>query len=174
MASGHYDPSSGSLRIGADGTDATSIRGILIDPTPPTDDQVLTYDLGTNTLRYESPVVAMEQVYSCSSGLLVGQGVYFSGDLAVDLCDPKDASKMPARGFVATKPTATTCTLKQIGPLGGFVGLVRNTRYWFDPANPGGVTATAVVHPNIEQQAGIGASSGVLDIQLGVPPLVQV
>lgn len=147
----------------------------MIDPTPPTDDQVLVYDLGTNTLRYENQLGTAEQVYSCSSGLLVGQGVYFSGDLAVDLCDPSNASKMPARGFVATKPTATTCTLKQIGPLGGFSGLVRNTRYWFDPTTPGGITDTPVVHPNIEQQAGIGASSaGVLDIQLGVPPLVQV
>lgn len=92
----------------------------------------------------------------------------------VALADASDATKMPAIGFVATKPTATTCDVQSDGELDGFVGLIPGTRYWFDQTTPGGIRASVPTHPAVEQQAGFAKTTTILKIQLGVSPLDQL
>ena len=120
------------------------------------------------------------QVYACPMSAVITDGVYVSGDLTVALADASTAAKMPAIGFIDGKPTATTCTIRAAGPLGGFVDsngdpLVAGTRYFFDPATPGRLKAEAPTPPGpTEQQGGIALSGGFLDIQLGVSPVEQL
>lgn len=125
-------------------------------------------------LAYLASLLITPQVYSCPAGIQVSQGVYISGSLAVDLCDPSDSTKMPAVGFVVSKPTTTTCLVQKNNELGGFSGLVPGTRYWFDATTPGGITRVTPTHPNIEQQAGIAISNTALIIQLGITPIEQL
>jgi len=56
-------------------------------------------------------------VFSCSSGLAVGDIVYLSASDTVAKADGTDAGKMPALGIIVNKPTTTTCILQYGGEL---------------------------------------------------------
>lgn len=126
----------------------------------------------------EARVAALEsvpgstpQTYACPSGASVRDAVYISGSDAVDLADASDPAKMPAIGFIATKPTATTCTIQDEDELGGFtVPLTPGARYYISQTTPGGITTTVPSSPGVEQQAGWAKDATTLKVELGVRP----
>lgn len=126
-------------------------------------------------------VVALEasapvaQTYSCPSGATARQLVYLSGSGAVDLADASNTANMPALGFIASKPTSTTCTLADEDELSGFVGLTPQAVYYADPATPGGITTTLpdVTVGNVVQQVGVAKTATILKIEISTPAPVN-
>jgi hypothetical protein len=125
---------------GGSGTDARSIWDVPIDGPPVVANQTLVYDAGANRLVWRVPPGG--QVYSCPASVAVGDPVYEAGDLAVAGADAVDITKAPALGLVAAKPTATTCTVQQVGELTVPYALPADDSELF-LAVGGGVTQTA-------------------------------
>jgi len=117
---------------------------------------------------------ASQQIYNCLAGVSVRQVVYQSAAGTVAQADASNASKMPAIGFVVTKPSSLACYLQDEDELGGFVGLTAGAAYYVDPATPGGITATQpdVLAGEIVQQVGVAKSATVLRITIATPPPV--
>lgn len=118
---------------------------------------------------------ATPQTYACPSGAAVRQAVYLSGPGAVDIADATDRAKMPAFGFIASKPTSTTCIIQNEHELAGWGGtLTPKARYWI--AAGGSIsTAPPVADGNgVEQQAGFATTDSILDIELGVTPEAEI
>lgn len=120
----------------------------------------------------ESTPGSTQQIYTVSAGVTVRQLLYRSGTGAAALADASDPAKMPAIGFVASKPTATTAVLADEDELGGFVGLTPGAAYYADPATPGGITATQPTTPgHVAQAVGEAKTATVLTIRItGNPP----
>ena len=77
-------------KIGAPATgagDATSIQGIAVDSTAPTDGQELVYDAGMGKYIPKTPAVASPKIYTCPSGATVRQAVYLSASNTVALAN---------------------------------------------------------------------------------------
>jgi hypothetical protein len=123
----------------------------------------------------EAGATAQQQIYSCPMGAAVRQLVYQSGDGAVDLADASDPAKMPAIGFIASKPTATTCVIQDEDELGGFVGLTPDVPYYADPATPGGITPTLpdVLAGEVVQQVCTPKTDAVIRIEISTPAPVE-
>ena len=117
----------------------------------------------------------MPQTFTCPSGVTVRQLLYQSGSGAADLADASNAAKMPAIGFVASKPTSTSCTLQDEDELSGFAGLTPGAVYYADPATPGGITSTLpdVTAGKVVQQVGVAKSATVLRVDISTPPPVN-
>ncbi len=113
------------------------------------------------------------QIYSCPSGAAVNDPVYLSGSGAVDIADATDRAKMPAIGFIASKPTATNCILQDEDELAGFGTLTPGARYWI---GAGGISTSppAVDGNSVEQQAGFAKTADILKIELGVSPEANI
>lgn len=122
----------------------------------------------------ESVPGATPQIYSCPTSASVRDAVYISGPGAADLTDASNPAKMPAIGFIATKPTPTTCTIQDEDELAGFSGLTPGARYYFSQSTPGGITTTAPTAPGVEQQAGHAKDATTLKVELGVSPEAQL
>lgn len=105
--------------------------------------------------------------YSCLSGLSVDDAVYISGNDAVSKASASSAATAPVLGFVLSKPTTTSCTVRWEGEITGFTGLVANTTYFLDTV-AGGITAniSGFVHPNIIQRVGIARNSTTLVLKV--------
>lgn len=101
-------------------------------------------------------------VYSCASGVLVGDPVYVSAADTVAKADGTDAAKMPCIGFVFSKPTATTCIVQYDGE---FIttGLTADTDYYVGAS--GLVTSTAGLA--VVQLIGHSKSTTTLVMQQG-------
>jgi hypothetical protein len=151
-----------------------AVQGVVFDSTPPTNGQIPVFSSGANKAIWTTTTLPAAQTYACPAGAVVTDGVFSTSDLAVDLVDPTNVLRTPAIGFIDSKPTATTCTVRKAGELAGFTGLVAGTRYFFSATSPGKIAATAPSHPNVEQQGGIAVSATILDIQLGASPLIQL
>ena len=113
-----------------------------------------------------------QQTYTVAMGVTTLQLLYRSGSGTAALADASDPNKMPAIGFVASKPTATTAVLADEDELGGFVGLTPGAAYYADPATPGGITATQPTTPGqVAQAVGEAKTATVLTIRItGNPP----
>lgn len=141
--------------------------------SPAPDDAAEALDqLAARVTVLESTPGAAQQVYTVGAGVAVRQLLYLSGSGAADLADASDPAKMPAIGFVASKPTATTAVLSDEDELGGFVGLTPGAAYYADPATPGGITATQPTTPGqVAQAVGEAKTATVLTIRItGNPP----
>lgn len=140
---------------------------------PPTEGQEAWDELAARVRILESTPGAAQQVYTVSAGVTVRQLLYRSGSGTAALADASDPAKMPAIGFVASKPSATTAVLADEDELGGFVGLTPGAVYYADPATPGGITATQpVTAGQVAQEVGVAKSATVLTIHItGNPPI---
>jgi hypothetical protein len=69
------------------------------------------------------PTALVSSVYSCPSGVSVGDAVYLSAADTVDQADADDLTKIPCIGVVISKPTSTSCQVQYYGELSGFAGL---------------------------------------------------
>jgi hypothetical protein len=98
-------------------------------------------------------------VYTCPSGAAINQLVYINGADSVDLADNTSAgSAFPAIGFIAAKPTSTTCIVTWVGELGGFTGLVPGTVYFL--GNSGAyTTAGSLPSPAVNQRVGVARNT---------------
>lgn len=106
-----------------------------------------------------SPV---SDVWDCPSTVAVNDVVYVSG---VDQVDGADASagssKIPAIGFVTSKPTPTTAVVQYAGLLPNtFAGLVPGTAYYLG-LSPGTIVPAGTLFPpgSTVQQVGVARSS---------------
>lgn len=152
---------------------------VIYTPTVPSDwDGTITEgqaawdELAARVRVLESTPGATQQIYTVSAGVTVRQLLYRSGTGAAALADASNPAKMPAIGFVASKPTATTAVLADEDELGGFVGLTPGAAYYADPATPGGITATQPTTPGqVAQAVGEAKTATVLTIRItGNPP----
>lgn len=106
---------------------------------------------GTNRFfpRAEPPMGATEHgsvvegIFDCPGTVAVGDAVALSGANTVDKANAADPTRRPAIGYVASKPTATTCVVVSYGELTVFGGLVAGRIYYLSDAVPGGSTITA-------------------------------
>lgn len=139
---------------------------------PPTDGQEAWDELAARVRTLESTPGVAQQEYTVLAGVTVRQLLYRSGTGAAALADASDPAKMPAIGFVASKPNATTAVLADEDELGGFVGLTPGAPYYADPATPGGITATQPTTPGqVAQAVGEAKTATVLTIRItGNPP----
>ena len=140
---------------------------------PPTEGQEAWDELAARVRVLENTPGLSQQVYTVAMGVTVRQLLYRSGSSTAALADASDPAKMPAIGFVASKPTATTAVLADEDELSGFVGLTPGAVYYADPATPGGITATQPVTPgHVAQPVGEAKSATVLTVRItGNPPV---
>lgn len=82
------------------------------------------------------------QIFDCPSSAQVGDPVYEVADLVVAEADAATTAAAPALGMISSKPTATTCTIVQVGPLAVPYPLPADGTALF-LAVGGGVTASA-------------------------------
>src|SRR4029077_18113206 len=98
-------------------------------------------------------------VYTCLSSAAVGKAVYLSASDAVDDADGTDNTKMPAIGFINSKPTTTSCIVQYDGEVTGLSGLTAGTLYYFGAT--GGLTSSTSGLTTI-QTAGIAKDTTTL------------
>ena len=153
---------------------------VIYTPTVPSDwDGTITEgqaawdELAARVRVLENTPGLSQQVYTVAMGVTVRQLLYRSGSSTAALADASDPAKMPAIGFVASKPTATTAVLADEDELSGFVGLTPGAVYYADPATPGGIKATQPVTPgHVAQPVGEAKSATVLTVRItGNPPV---
>lgn len=139
---------------------------------PPTEGQAAWDELAARVRVLENTPGTGQQTYTVAMGVTTLQLLYRSGTGAAALADASNPAKMPAIGFVASKPTATTAVLADEDELGGFVGLTPGAAYYADPATPGGITATQPTTPGqVAQAVGEAKTATVLTIRItGNPP----
>lgn len=94
--------------------------------------------------------------FTCDPSVTIGQLVYESATNTVAPADATDLTKLPALGFVAFKPTTTTCIVWQYGEMSGFTGLTIGPVYVSD-ITPGGVRSDSPV-TGYRQQVGVATS----------------
>ena len=106
----------------------------------------------------------------CTATESVGDPVYISAPKAggrwqVRQADPADDAKMPAIGFVSSKPSATTCYVQVAGDLDGFAGLTAGQPVF---AAFGGVEQPPIAYPlagiKSVQRLGIAVSSDTVHV----------
>lgn len=157
-----------------------SASGVTYTPTvpgdwdgPPTEGQAAWDELAARVRVLENTPGTGQQTYTVAMGVTTLQLLYRSGSGTAALADASDPNKMPAIGFVASKPSATTAVLADEDELGGFVGLTPGAVYYADPATPGGITATQPVTPgHVAQPVGEAKSATVLTVRItGNPPV---
>lgn len=123
----------------------------------------------------ESVPGAVAQVYICLAGDAVLQLMYRSAAGTVAKADASNPAKMPALGFIASKPTTTTCAVQTGYELSGFVGLTPDAVYYADPATPGGITTTQpTTVGQVAQQVGVAKSTTVLTVTIGTAPPIYL
>lgn len=166
------------LGAGASTTiDAADVEYTPTDPgnwdAPPTDGQEAWDELASRVRNLENTPGTAQQIYTVAMGVTTLQLLYRSGSGTAALADASDPAKMPAIGFVASKPSATTAVLADEDELGGFVGLTPGAVYYADPATPGGITATQpVTAGQVAQPIGEAKSATVLTVRItGNPPV---
>lgn len=140
---------------------------------PPMDGQEAWDELASRVRTLENTPGSGQQLYTVAMGVTTLQLLYHSGSGTAALADASDPAKMPAIGFVASKPTATTAVLADEDELGGFVGLTPGAVYYADPSTPGGITATQpVTVGQVAQPVGEAKSATVLTVRItGNPPV---
>ena len=139
---------------------------------PPMDGQEAWDELASRVRTLENTPGSGQQLYTVAMGVTTLQLLYHSGSGTAALADASDPAKMPAIGFVASKPSATTAVLADEDELGGFVGLTPGAVYFADPATPGGITAVQPSAPNVAQEVGVAKSATVLTIRITSNPPV--
>lgn len=87
----------------------------------------------------------VQDTYDCPAGVAVADAVFM--DAISNSVDEASAESgvgqtSAAIGIVISKPTAVTAVVVSAGAAAVFAGLTPGTRYWLDPATPGGITST--------------------------------
>ena len=101
-------------------------------------------------------------LYTCATGVAVGEWVYISAANTVAEADADDAAKRPAIGVVVAKPTTTSAFVQTAGEY-TTTGLTAGANYFLSAATAGAITATAPAATNV-QLVGIAKSTTVLAI----------
>ena len=131
--------------------------------------------LASRVETLESAPGATPQIYTCPMGAAVRDLVYQSASGAVDLADASDPLKMPAIGFIASKPSSTSCVIQDEDELGGFSGLTPDVPYYASPTVPGDITATLpdVIAGEVVQQVCTPKTAALIRIEISTPPPVN-
>ena len=104
---------------------------------------------------------------SCPVTVIVQDVVYMTGANSVDKALASNPMRMPARGVVITKPSATTCDVLVAGTFGFTGPFTPNGTLWVSDSIPGLVTTVqpALLH-NVRPQALGFALSGTVGVIL--------
>lgn len=105
-------------------------------------------------------------VFACSAGVAVNDAVYVNGSDSVDQANATTIGTAPVFGFVASKPTATTCNIIYAGELMGFVGLVPGNVYYLNTTSGGITNVAPTTSGNIVQKVGVARNSTTLVAQI--------
>jgi hypothetical protein len=112
-------------------------------------------------------------VFTCPAGVNLNDAAAITGADAADQADANNAAARPCRGFVISKPTATSCILQYAGELSGFVGLTPNATYYLSET-AGAISGKPTSPGTIQQVVGWARNTTtlVIDIEqnyIGVP-----
>lgn len=140
--------------------DATSIQGVNVSATSPTDHQVLTYNNGTSEIEWQDPTGGLSS--SLASGKLYvgnGSGVATAqtpgGDVVMDNAGVFTVEKVNGNTFATTTPSA------------GNVPTWNNTTSQYEPMAPaggsGGADATSIQGVNVSSTAPTNGQALVYD-----------
>ena len=94
----------------------------------------------------------------CTATEAVADAVYVSASGQVRQARADDVAKSRVTGFIASKPTATTCTVASDGKLGGFSNLTPGDTYYLSDT-PGEVTNTPGTAVAVEVGEALDSSS---------------
>jgi hypothetical protein len=112
--------------------------------------------------------------FDCPGAVSVGDAVYIWGTNEVRRAQADSSSSGPVIGFVASKPSSTTCRVITSGPISGFVGLTAGAKYYLSHTTAGAITATPTATVGqVVQKVGIAMNSTTLFIQIDVPMVVS-
>ena len=132
----------------------------------PGPDQSITINATGGTVANASSIVSAT-VYTCPSGAVIGDAMFASGTDATVLANATSESTAPTFGFVASKPSPTTCTITYAGELGGFTGLTPGAIYFLADTN-GAISTTAPNNSgNVIQPVGTARNRTTLVVNIG-------
>ena len=109
-----------------------------------------------------TPVVSPEQTYACTATEQPGDAVYVSTANTVARASAINPAKMPAIGFVLSKPTTTICKILTDGALTGFTGLTPGATYYVSDT-PGQISTTPGTQ---EQEVGVAYNTTTLVVEM--------
>jgi hypothetical protein len=106
-------------------------------------------------------------VLDCPVTVNVGDAIYLAGDNYIEAANATSETTMPAFGFVATKPTPTTASIRYNGTLGSFTGLTAGHEYYIDTV-AGKITDNVDLYTsgNVVQQVGIALNDTTLFVSI--------
>ena len=107
---------------------------------------------------------------TCSATEVVGNAVYMFSDDVVKQANNTLLATASVIGFIASKATSTSCTVRMSGALAGFSGLEVGKDYFLDSVN-GGITKTPpttgvlalVGRPISATEFGINISNNIIE-----------
>lgn len=106
-----------------------------------------------------------EATYTCSASLSVGQIVYVSGSNTVDLADNTNINTVPCIGMIISKPTSTSCTIKNTGEVTNLTGIIPGQKYYV--GSGGAITDTPPTTTNtITQIVCVGVKNDTILLTL--------
>ena len=108
------------------------------------------------------------QTYACPATVAVNDVVYVSGSGTADKALASDPARMPARGFVVSKPTATSCVISQNGefPIAGFTA---QQSLYVSAVSAGALSATPpATIGHVEQSVAFAKSGTTVAALIGV------
>lgn len=133
------------------GSDATSIQGVPVSTTPPTDGQVLTYVAADGEAEWKTPstptVHALTQdINQTAHGFAVADVIYFTGS-AWAKAKSNDNTKLGV-GIVTAVADADNFTITVAGFVTGLSGLTAGQYYFVSDATAGLLTSTEPTSTN--------------------------
>lgn len=119
-------------------TTVIAIQGVSVSTTAPTNDQVLTFDSGTNKWTPKAAVITSD-IHQVGHGFSTGQAVYFTGSTWA----LAEANAVGTLGIgVIVVLGANDFVVYYSGPISGLSGLTAGQYYFVSDATPGLLTAT--------------------------------
>lgn len=113
-------------------------------------------------------------IFSCSPSEWVSQAVYISGTDTVSGALASSPATGPVIGFIAEKPTDTTCRVISTGISTGWESMVAGATYYLDANWPGGINITPPSTPGqVVQKLGVAKNGEHLFIQIDPPVTIS-
>ena len=115
----------------------------------------------------------IETAVPCAAGVFVGSFVYIDGTGTLQLGLADDISTARLVGVVVAD-AGSTCSVKQVGPVDGFVGLTPGVKYFLSATSAGDPSATVpTTTGHVVHSVGIALSTTTLYVNTNVQPTIR-
>lgn len=113
------------------------------------------------------------ETFTCDAGVVTGDAVYMQSDGTLNRANATSSATMPAIGLVESKPTGTSCVVRQFGTLTGYSGLTQGDTV-FVAATDGQVTTTApTASGNVVQKLGKAATTTSVTLAMSLETVIK-